>query len=556
METIQATIKSLVSTLFGVDEAVEITRTDPAFGDFATNIAMKLSKQLGENPRSIAEKLLPEIQKIDSVLEASIAGPGFINIRVTDEVITRALANATQTPQTLAGKVIVAEYSDPNPFKVLHAGHLYTTLVGDAVSRLLEDAGATVHRLNFGGDVGLHVGKTMWAIIKHFGGEYPDKMADVAADKRLEWVSERYVEGNEAYETDESAKAEIVAANKRVYELHAANDHESEFAKIYWLGREWSYTGFDALYEQLQVSPFERYIPESEVTPLGLEIVQKGLKQNVFVESEGAIVFPGEDHELHTRVFINSGGLPTYEAKDLGLAAQKWQDYHFDQNVIITANDIVEYMKVVVKALSNFYPEVAERTHHLTHGVIKLPGGVKMSSRKGNILRAVDIIEAAEKAVEDLDNSSSNETTLAAIKYAFLKTRIGGDVIYDPAEAVALEGNSGPYLQYAHARARSIASKSNVSITNNLTDLDQGERTLAIKLTEFSEVVGRAAESLNPHLICTYLYELSQEFNRFYEHNRVIQDPRESERLYLVNVYASVLKKGLELLGIHAPESM
>jgi arginyl-tRNA synthetase len=556
METIQTTIKSLVSTLFGVDEAVELTRTDPAFGDFATNIAMKLSKQLGENPRSIAEKLLPEIQKIDVVLEASIAGPGFINIRVTDEVITRALAYATQTPQTLAGKVIVAEYSDPNPFKVLHAGHLYTTLVGDAVSRLLEDAGATVHRLNFGGDVGLHVGKTMWAIIKHFGGEYPDKMAEVEADKRLEWVSERYVEGNEAYETDESAKAEIVAANKRVYELHAANDHESEFAKIYWLGREWSYTGFDALYEQLQASPFERYIPESEVTPLGLEIVQKGLKQNVFVESEGAIVFPGEDHGLHTRVFINSGGLPTYEAKDLGLAAQKWQDYHFDQNVIITANDIVEYMKVVVKALSNFYPEVAERTHHLTHGVIKLPGGVKMSSRKGNILRAVDIIEAAENAAQDLDNSSSNETILAAIKYAFLKTRIGGDVIYDPAEAVALEGNSGPYLQYAHARARSIASKSKVSIKNKLSDLDQGERTLAVKITEFTEVVGRAAESLNPHLICTYLYELSQEFNRFYEHNRVIDDPREAERLYLVNVYASVLKKGLELLGIHAPESM
>lgn len=556
METIQTTLKSLVSTLFGVEQAAELTRTDPTFGDFATNIAMKLSKQLGENPRSIAEKLLPEIQKIDSVQEASIAGPGFINIRVTDEVITQSLAHATQTPQTLADKVIVAEYSDPNPFKVLHAGHLYTTLVGDAVSRLLEDAGATVHRLNFGGDVGLHVGKTMWAIIKHFGGEYPDKMAEVEADKRLEWVSERYVEGNEAYETDESAKAEIVAANKRVYELHTANDHESEFAKIYWLGREWSYTGFDALYEQLQASPFERYIPESEVTPLGLEIVQKGLKQNVFVESEGAIVFPGEDHGLHTRVFINSGGLPTYEAKDLGLAAQKWQDYHFDQNVIITANDIVEYMKVVVKALSNFYPEVAERTHHLTHGVIKLPGGVKMSSRKGNILRAVDIIEAAENAAQDLDNSSSNETILAAIKYAFLKTRIGGDVIYDPAEAVALEGNSGPYLQYAHARARSIASKSKVSIKNKLSDLDQGERTLAVKITEFTEVVGRAAESLNPHLICTYLYELSQEFNRFYEHNRVIDDPREAERLYLVNVYASVLKKGLELLGIHAPESM
>lgn len=213
-------------------------------------------------------------------------------------------------------------------------------------------------------------------------------------------------------------------------------------------------------------------------------------------------------------------------------------------------------MKVVVKALSNFYPEVAERTHHLTHGVIKLPGGVKMSSRKGNILRAIDIIEAAEKAAQELDNNSSNETILAAIKYAFLKTRIGGDVIYDPAEAVALEGNSGPYLQYAHARARSIASKSKATQKSQLSELESGERTLAIKLSEFSEVVGRAAENFMPHLICTYLYELSQEFNRFYEHNRVIDDPREAERLHLVELYASVLKKGLELLGIHAPESM
>jgi len=556
METIQTALQKLISSLFDGDEVVELTRTEPEFGDFSTNIAMKMSKRLGQNPRAIAEKLIPEMQKIPGVKEVTVAGPGFINLRLDDATILAMLTSATDTPQTLAGKEIVAEYSDPNPFKVLHAGHLYTTLVGDAVSRLLEDAGANVHRLNFGGDVGLHVGKTMWAIIQYFGGELPEKMAEVPEDARLEWVSERYVEGNDAYEKDEAAKAQIVAANKRVYELHDANDHVSDFAKIYWIGREWSYSGFDALYEQLQVSPFERYIPESEVTLLGLSIVKKGIEEKVFVESDGAIVFPGEDYGLHTRVFINSGGLPTYEAKDLGLAAQKWQDYHFDQNVIITANDIVEYMKVVLKALSNFYPEVAERTHHLTHGVIKLPGGVKMSSRKGNILRAVDILDAAEKAAKDLGNNSSKETILAAIKYAFLKTRIGGDVIYDPAEAVALEGNSGPYLQYAHARARSIVAKSTSDVEKSISELEPGERTLAVKLTEFGEVVGQAAESLTPHLVCTYLYELSQEFNRFYEHNRVIDDPREAERLYLVNVYASILKKGLELLGIHAPETM
>jgi arginyl-tRNA synthetase len=557
MDVIQSVIQNTCRELFRVEVDVELTRPDEQFGDFATNIALKLASQLNVPPRELAERIAEHVQGQNTHIKSvTVAGPGFINIAVADDLLW-SLAHS-KPAKTLAGKVVVAEYSDPNPFKVLHAGHLYTTIVGDAIAKLLESAGAAMHRLNYGGDVGLHVGKTMWAIKKYIGGEENvQKLSDIGENDRLDWLSARYIEGNEAYETDENAKLEITAVNKQVYEVHAQNDHESNFANIYWTCRQWSYDGFDTLYKQLQIDAFERYVPESEVTPKGLEIVKKGLEEGVFQESDGAIVFMGEQHGLHTRVFINSGGLPTYEAKDLGLAAHKWETYHFDLSLIVTANDIVEYMKVVIKALSHFYPDVVSRTKHFTHGVIKLPGGVKMSSRKGNILRAIDILEAATSASSKATGKEDQNVVLAAVKYAFLKQRIGGDIIYDPDESVSLLGNSGPYLQYAHARARSILHKSsNSEHSFSGEDLQTDERSLVRKLGEYAEVVDQAVQELMPHHICTYLYELAQTFNSFYERNRVIGDPREPLRLKLIQVYADTLKSGLQLLNIPTPDRM
>jgi arginyl-tRNA synthetase len=554
-------VSSACKELFDVDLVIELTRPEEQFGDYTTNAALQLSKQLGKNPREIGETLAAHLRQslIEQVDTVTIAGPGFINLHLNDGALQGALQ--IQPAQPLAGKSIVAEYSDPNPFKVLHAGHLYTTITGDSIARLLEAAGATVHRLNYGGDVGLHVGKTMWAIINHLGGELPDKLNEVNASERSEWLSARYVEGNTAYEQDGQAKTAITANNKRVYEVHAQNDHESAFARIYWTCREWSYDGFHELYKRLEVTDFERYIAESEVTPLGLEMVNKGLEDGVFTRSDGAVIFAGEPHGLHTRVFLNSEGLPTYEAKDLGLAALKWQDYHFDQGIIITGNDIVEYMKVVLKALEHFYPEVVARSRHFTHGNIKLPGGQKMSSRTGNILRAQDILEAADKANKILTGQNNQETVLGAVKYALLRNRIGGDIIYDPEQSVSLEGNSGPYLQYAHARARSILRKTTrkteqaEALKNNI-EFEPGERSLARKITEYSEVFDKAATELMPHHICNYLYELAQTFNHFYEQNRVIDDEREAVRLVLIEYYANTLQTGLGLLGIAAPDRM
>ena len=554
----KATLTGVIKSVFDIDAQAELTRPDAQFGDYATNVALQLAGRLQRNPREVAEELVAKLREElgDQIREISVAGPGFINIALSDQVLAEQAQTAiTIKPQTYKDQVVVFEYSDPNPFKVLHAGHLYQTMVCDAISHLLTASGGQVHNVNFGGDVGLHVGKTMWAIIQDLGGEHPEKLNDIPASGRSEWMAKCYVKGTNAYDEDEAAKAAIVEMNKRVYQVHADDDHETPFAQIYWTCRQWSYDYFDAFYERIG-SHFEKYYPESQTAPLGLQTVKEQLAKGVYEESDGAVVFKGEPYDLHTRVFINSNGLPTYEAKDVGLTMAKWRDYHFDRTIIVTGNDIVEYMKVVLKSIEQFAPELAARTTHLTHGQVKLRGGVKMSSRKGNFLRAVDVIDIAAEANKEATGRDDEQTVLGAIKYSFLKQRMGPDVIFDPQESVSIEGNSGPYLQYAHARARSILSKAGDGERRFGSDLDSAERSLARKVGEYPEVLNKSVNELMPHHICTYLYELAQEFNRFYEKSKVIGDPRQATRLKLVELYADVLKDGLTLLGIAAPNKM
>ncbi len=560
-QDLETSIAQVTARLFEYDGRVELSRPDEQFGDFATNVALRLKdmpKADDQNPRQLAEQIAAELRTVlhDIVSEVTVAGPGFINLRLTDSALSE-LAKQPIT-QTLAGKKIVVEYSDPNPFKPLHAGHLYTTLVGDMIARLTEVAGAETIRVNYGGDVGRHVAMSMWSIIRELRGELPAKLDDILPDDRPTWLGVRYVEGNRAYEDDEAAKAEIVALNKRVYQLHETNDHDSAFAQIYWTCRRWSYEYFAVLYAQLQVEPFDRFLPESEVTPLGLATVTEQLQKGVYEKSDNAVIFAGEKYGLHTRVFINSAGLPLYETKEVGLSLTKWDDYHFDESIIITANEQEQYMKVVLASIAQFAPDLAARTKHLVHGVVKLQGGVKMSSRKGNVVTALEIIQSARDAGEATGTDPDENTILAAVKYAFAKNRIGSDIAYDPVESIALEGNSGPYLQYAHARARSILRKaSSVEVTETEGDsFEPGERTLLRKISEYHEAVDKAVADLMPHHICTYLYDLAQTFNRFYENNTVIGDPRQATRLKLVEQYADTLRQGLNLLGIVAPEQM
>ena len=261
---------------------------------------------------------------------------------------------------------------------------------------------------------------------------------------------------------------------------------------------------------------------------------------------------------MHARVFVNSQGLPTYETKDVGLILKKWQDYHFDKSIIITGNEIYEYMQVVLKAVEQFEPQLVKKTTHITHGLVKPTSGVKMSSRLGNIIRAEDVLDAVNEANKKANRVENLDVSLGAVKYAFLKQRLVAEIIFDPAESVSLEGNSGPYLQYAFVRANSILQKADgrQKTVDASFQFDEHERSLVRKIGEFAEIVEAAADELLPSHICTYLYELAQSFNRFYETNRVIGDPRESVRLRLVEAYANTLKDGLGLLNISTPDKM
>jgi arginyl-tRNA synthetase len=309
------------------------------------------------------------------------------------------------------------------------------------------------------------------------------------------------------------------------------------------------------LYVRLEMLPFDKYYPESAVADIGLATVKAHIG-TTYDNSDGAVIFRGEPYGLFTQVFINSEGLPTYAAKDVGLIYKKQQDYSPDKSFIFTDIAQKDHLSVVLKSISQYAPELVSATTHYTHGQMKLSGGVKMSSRKGNILRATDILDAANESAKKLSDKNDAQVVLASVKYAFLKNRIGGDIIYDPNESVSLEGNSGPYLQYAHARACSIIHKASIKERGALVGLGYGERSLLRKMTEYSEVIDRSVNELMPHHITTYLYELAQEFNRFYEKNRVIGDKREALRLALVEHYTVLLKDGLAILGISAPDKM
>lgn len=550
MKALQAALERCIHELFDTDIEVVVERPAASFGDLTTNVALKLSAARGETPRQVAEHIKEALTKTDLFAAVEIAGPGFINLTVHDA----SLLEDPQPYRGLAGKTIVTEFSDPNPFKELHAGHLYTSIVGDAVSRLFERAGASVHRLNFGGDVGMHVARALWGVIQSLGGEHPEALDAIPPDDRAGWLARCYVEGTQAFETVPEVKERIVALNKQIYDIQAQQDTASELARLYWTCRQWSYEYFDAFYERIGIA-FERYVPESEVAPLGLATVKEQLEKGVFKESEGAVVYDGESKGLHTRVFINREGLPTYETKDVGLALTKWRDYAFDTSFIMTGSEQAEYMKVVLAAIAEFHPVIAERTEHVTHGIVKMVGGKRMSSRKGGNLLAVDVLVSAESAAAALNESAAVVVGLGAVKYAFLKHRIGGDIVFDPQESVSLQGNSGAYLQYAHARARSILEKATAQPVRPQA-LEGMERTLARELADFEAVIEKATTARHPHLICTYLYELAQVFNSFYEVCRVVGDPREPERRWLVERYADVLRDGLQVLGITAPDRL
>ncbi len=593
MEDITGELQRVVAELYGLSVTPEVTPAPANLAaDYSSNLPLQLTQSLHRPPLAIAEELAaaldsasapsgsPSASKAPAAnsparpFRVTVTPPGFLNFISPDEYLTAKIADLAHnfaeniSLDEYSGQTVVCEFSDPNPFKVLHVGHLYTSIVGNAIANLFAAAGAKVIRANFGGDVGLHVAKTLYALSQklHLPLSPTASPAAPADALTIDTIADCYIAGTAAYADDPAAKRRIDALNQEIYAINAAQRHDSPLAELYWRGRELSYRYFDDFYARIGVH-FDKYYPESAVADLGLTIVQRELQNGVYERSAGAVVFNGEKYGLHTRVFINRAGVPTYETKDVGLLFAKWRDFHFDRSVVITGHEQLDYMKVVLKSVEQYAPDLVARTTHLTHGLVKLPGNEKMSSRQGNFIKAVDVLELVRQALADAYHSTDERIALAAVKYAFLKYKMGGDLIFDPAESVKMTGNSGPYLLYSCVRARKILAKNatSPSVPKKRSEapgdaansaLAPAERALAKKLLDYRPTLRLAVAEMAPHKVAGYLYELAQDFSRFYETCPVTGSAQAAARLRLVQVYLDVMTHGLTLLGLDIPEEM
>ncbi len=545
MERLQTLFSECIKAVTAEQVDFELTRPDPSFGDFASSVALHLSKKIGKSPREVAELLATELIKYPEFSTVEVAGPGFINIRVSDELLTELAAPIN--PSSYADLKIVIETNNPNPFKAMHIGHAFNAILAESIANLLQAGGAEVHRVSYHGDVGAHVGKSMYSILRFVDGE-PAKLNDIKPQERNTFMSKMYAEGSAAYKNDEQARKEIDQLTAQSFLLE-----DSTYKEVYQICKLWSFAQIDDLVTRLGNAPIEKRYLESEADALGVKTVQAHV-DDVFIKSDGALVFPGSKYGSFDNVFVSSNGRGLYGARDLGLIQLKNNDFHAQKSFIVTAEEQRDYFKGVIKAAELCLQDLKDVTVNIPTGTVKLTTG-KMSSRNGEVVEVEWLFDQIAHSIIERGSEPDANVMTGAMRYQFLKVRIGSDVIFDINEAASLHGNSGPYLQYAHARACSVLAKATQDPAK-LSELKKEEHGLLLKISEFNEVLERAVQELMPHYICNYLYELTQSFNRFYEHNRVIGNEREAVRVALLSTYKDTLHRGLEILGIPAPEKM
>lgn len=551
-----------------VDYVVEHP-VDLKMGDYSTNVAMVLAKKLKTNPTELAEKIVASLLLLVKgedgrgyIQEIQVAGAGFINFYFSRDFFVDQIKEIIKNKEfgknyTLKGKKIMIEYTDPNPFKPIHIGHLMTNAIGESIARITEYSGAEVYRANYQGDVGLHVAKAIWGLMHN---AHLQKDDDISIKLQSANIGSAYVLGSQEYEKN---KNEIDEINKKIY---ARSDEVIN--KIYDWGFKVTMEAFEDLYRVLGTK-FDFYFLESAMAESGRVTVEDNLGK-IFEKSDGAIVFPAEkyDSKLHTRVFITSAGLPTYETKELGLTLEKFKTKpDMDLSIVITGNEQADYMKVVTQAISLLHPDFSKKMKHITHGMMRFASG-KMGSRTGNVITGEKLLNdvrllviekiADRKLSEEEMNNISHDVSIAAMKYSVLKQSIGADIIYDFDKSISFEGDSGPYLQYAYARAKSILEKAKeqniggeMSVLKEMSEVEK-------LLYRFPELVFRSKEEYAPHYITNYLIDLARSFNSFYGNNLIIDknDPTSAYKVALTEAFSTVMKNGLYLLGIQTPERM
>ncbi len=550
---------------------VDIERpADSTHGDFATNVAFMYGKKAGVTPHELAQKLVEKILKAKSehIKKIETAGVGFINFFLTDETIrTENKKEKSVITTKYTGKKVLVEHSSPNLFKPFHIGHLMNNIIGEFVVRAVTIGGGKVITMSFPSDVSLGIAKAVYILLED--KKEGKDVFSLSDEEKILTFGEAYRRGVAYFDehADELSKAKEIA--NIIYD----KAHPSETRAFFEKAKEINNAYFVKIINEIG-SIINQTIYESEAGERGKEIVEANTGEGkVFTKSEGAIVYiPDEARkDLYTQVFINSEGHPTYEAKDLGLVDLKFSKFAPDLSYFITDTEQASHFRVVLDAGSKLGVEwkgCVEKSLHVPHGRM-LFKGQKMSSRLGGVPIALDVIAVVEEEVRERagekiahltvseKKSLEREIALSALRVAVLRSKPGININFDPESSLSFEGDSGPYLLYTHARSASLLEKGmgmgyepsfkNIPVTSLERELAQYEL----------ELVG-ATESLAPQKLVTYLFEVAQLFNSFYASTQFITEDKELSEHYLAIVkrMKAVLKEGLWVLGIEAPDRM
>ncbi len=551
---------------YGFDHEIAALNGVPkesSMGDYALP-CFPLVKKFKKNPVEIAREIAGKLGNATG-FEKIEAVNGYVNFFVDKKKVAVEVLNKIEVEKDRygaskegKGKKIIVEFASPNTNKPLHLGHLRNISIGQSVSNILDFYKNKVIKTSINNDRGVHICKSMIAYEQFGNGTTPEK----EGKKSDHFVGNYYVLFNKKAREDKNY--EMMAQEcLRKWEM---NDKKT--VELWKKMNAWALEGFKKTYKILGVV-FDKEYYESKIYKKGKEIVELGLKKNMFSKKDdGAVVINLENEGFGEKVLLRSDGTSIYITQDLYLAKLRHDEFKMDGGIYVVANEQDYHFKVLFSILKKLGFKFADKLHHLSYGMVELPEG-KMKSREGNVVDADDLIKNMQDlAKEELKKryslpkkeleERSLKITLAAIKYNLLKIDIAKNIVFNPREAIHFEGDTGPYLLYSYARARSILRKTGKKISGKfeVKEINDKERVLINELNGFPEVVAHAYNGFAPNLIANYAFSLAQTFNEFYHSSQVIGSDEESFRLKLVSCFAQVLKNALYLLGIGVVEEM
>jgi arginyl-tRNA synthetase len=567
-------------------ETLQLQATRKEFEGDLTAVIFPLLKISKKSPEQTAD----EIGKFlfDNVIEISSYNvvKGFLNLTVSDDYWRECLKTISSDDNwgvlPKSGKRFMVEYSSPNTNKPLHLGHIRNNLLGWSVSKLLECNGHEVVKVNLVNDRGIHICKSMLAWKKESNGETPDSSGlkgdhlvgkyYVIFNNMLKKEIDSLVESGMEREEAERSSQIMKEAQEMLVKWEKG---DKEVVELWKKMNGWVYDGFDQTYLRLGVS-FDKTYFESNTYLLGKELVKKGLEKGVFIKKENGSVWCDLTNDgLDEKLLLRSDGTSVYMTQDLGTAHQRYSEFNLDEHIYIVGNEQNYHFQVLKLILKKLGFNWAESIYHLSYGMVELPQG-KMKSREGTVVDADDLIEnmvttAKETSLElgKLDNMDENEQLklfeilgLGALKYFILKVDPKKTMLFDPKESIDFNGNTGPFIQYTHARIKSILRKADEQqIISQFTDapINPIEVEIIKMLNYFPDKISEAGEAHSPALVANYCYDLAKEFNRYYHEVSILREndaPTRSQRLVLISAIANILSRGMGILGIELPERM